>query len=369
MDTFELLKELSETPGPSGFEMQVAAIVERVWQPLVDTITIDRIGSLIAVKQGQGEAPRPRLLLAAHYDELGLVVKKIISQPKDDPEGPGFLAITGVGGVDRRQLFGQQVTVHGSGGNGQELPGIIGALPGHLQDSDDGDKPYGFDNLVVDVGRPVAELKQLVSVGDFISFRQPMRKLLNNRVAGKALDNRASVAAVTVCLEALQGRRHDWDVVAVATAQEETRLLGAFTSAFAQNPDAAIAIDVTFGKGPGATDAGTFELDGGPAVGLGPNVHPGLYRQIQDAAAALEMKVHPDPHSRYSGTDAFGLQVAREGIPTGLLSIPLRYMHTMVESVAVADVERTGRLLAEFIVRLDNDFLSKIAKEMMEDEA
>jgi tetrahedral aminopeptidase len=369
MDTFELLKELTETPGPSGFETQVAAVVERVWRPLVDSLTIDRVGSLVAVKQGKGEAPRPRLLLAAHYDELGLVVKKVISYPKDDPNGHGFLAITGVGGVDRRQLFGQPVLVHGSGPDRPELPGIIGALPGHLQESEDRDKPYSFDHLVVDVGRPVEELKQLVSVGDFISFRQPLQKLLNGRVAGKALDNRASVAAVTVCLEALQGRQHDWDVIAVATAQEETRLLGAFTSAFAENPDAAIAIDVTFGKGPGATDAGTFELDGGPAVGLGPNVHPGMHRQLQEAAAALEMKVHPDPHSRFSGTDAFGLQVAREGIPTGLLGIPLRYMHTMVESVATADIERVGRLLAEFIVRLDSDFLSKLAKEMMEDEA
>jgi endoglucanase len=169
-----------------------------------------------------------------------------------------------------------------------------------------------------------------------------------------------------VCLDYLNGRSHDWDIVAVATSQEETRLLGAFTSAYSQRPDAAIAIDVTFGKGPGATDAGTFELGGGPTLDLGPNVHPGMLAGLQDAAKALEMKVHISTHSRYSGTDAFGLQVAREGIPTGLIGIPLRYMHTPVESIDMADVERSGRIMGEFAARLDDKFLGKLAEGMME---
>ena len=154
-------------------------------------------------------------------------------------------------------------------------------------------------------------------------------------------------------------------MVAVATAQEETALLGAFTSAFSQSPDAAIAIDVTFGQGPGAKDDETFELDNGPTIGLGPNFHPGIYEALNDAAGRWEMKVHTEAAWYAGGTDAYGLQVARQGIPTGLVSIPLRYMHTMVETVAIRDVKRTGRLLAELVAGLNSDFLDEISLKMM----
>ena len=357
MDIFKLLKTLTETAGPSGYEQGIAAVITELWQPYVDEISADRVGSLTAVKYGSGPEPRPRLLLAAHMDEIALMVKQIVEH-----YGNGFLRLTHVGGIDIRHLYGQLVTVHGV----RDLSGVVGSLPGRMLPPERKDKPFGWEDLCVDVGLPAAELEQLVSVGSFISFRQPLRKLQGKRVTGKALDNRASVAAVTVCLDYLHGRSHDWDVVAVATAQEETRLLGAFTSAHARRPDAAIAIDVTFGKGPGANDANTFELGGGPILDMGPNVHPGMFKALQNAAKTLEMKVHTGTHARYSGTDAFGLQVARAGIPTGLVGIPLRYMHTTVESIDTADVKRSGRLLGELVANLDGKFLNKLAKGMME---
>ena len=243
---------------------------------------------------------------------------------------------------------------------------MIGSLPAAMLPPNKRNKPFGWEELCVDVGLPAKEVEELVSIGNFISFRQPLKKLQGKRVAGKSLDNRAAVAAVTVCLDNLNGRAHDWDIIAVATSQEETRLLGAYTSAYQQRPDAAIAIDVTFGKGPGAADAGTFELGGGPTLGIGPNVHLGMLKGLQDAAKAIELKVNSEAHSRYSGTDAFALQVAREGIPTGLIGIPLRYMHTMVESIDTSDVERSGRLMSEFAARLDDTFLDKLAEGMME---
>ena len=356
MNIFKLLKTLTETAGPSGYEQNIAAAITELWQPYVDDITTDRVGSLIAVKRGQGAEPRPCLLLAAHMDEIALMVKQVVEH-----NGNGFLRLTNVGGVDIRHLYGQLVTVHGE----RDLSGVIGSLPGRMLPSERREKPFGWEDLCVDVGLPIAEVEKLVSIGSFISFRQPLRKLQGKRVAGKALDNRASVAVVTVCLAYLNGRSHDWDVVAVATAQEETRLLGAYTSAYAQRPDAAIAIDVTFGKGPGANDANTFELGSGPVLDLGPNVHPGMLKALQDTAKAMEMKVNIGTHSRYSGTDAFALQVAREGIPTGLIGVPLRYMHTMVESIDTADVERSGRLVGELIANLDDKFLDKLAEGMM----
>lgn len=362
MNTFEVLKQLTETPGPSGMETGIATVVRSIWEPLADEIQSDRLGNLLAIKRGRGsengEQPL-RLLVAAHMDEIGLMVNQIEHYPDED--GWGFLRLTNVGGVDVRHLYGQQVTVHGK----RDLPGIIGALPPHMLPEFNHNNSYRFDELVVDVGLRAAELRELVHVGDFISFEQPMRKLMNNRATGKAIDNRASVVAVAVALEYLQGRFHEWDVIATATVQEETRLLGAFTSAFDQHPDAAVALDVTFAKGPGTKDGELFELDGGPTLGLGPNVHPVVLQKLQNAADALEMTVHVEPHTSGSGTDAYGLQVARSGIPTGLISIPLRYMHTMVETVALADIERAGRLLGEFIARLDASFPEEVHKVMM----
>jgi endoglucanase len=366
MNNRKLLKNLSEIPGPSGFESRIAKAIREAWLPYVDSISMDRIGSVVAVKRGRGVKNGQRLLLAAHMDEIGLMVKEIIAT-SENQMNQGFLRVTNVGGVDIRHLYGQMVVVHATGQGEPDLVGVLGSLPSSMLPEVKRDKPYGYDDLVVDVGLPEATLRERVFVGDFISFHQPLRKLMNKRVTGKALDNRASVTALAVCLEYLSGRRHDWDVITVATAQEETNLLGAFTSAFSQQPEIAIAVDVTFGRGPGANDAGTFELGGGPTVGLGPNVHPGIFKGLNDAANSLEMKVHTDLHSSYSGTDAFGLQIARQGIPTGLVGIPLRYMHTMVESVSITDIERAGRLIGEFVARLEDDFLSDLTAKMMED--
>jgi putative aminopeptidase FrvX len=363
----ELLKNLTESASPSGYEFEISQSIKKVWQNLVDSLEEDQVGNLIGIKQGSGGAQRRKILLAAHMDEIGLMVKQIVAFP-DQESGNGFLKFTLVGGVDLRHLFGQTVLVHGSGPDGRSLVGIIGALPTQMLPNANQSETYDYDDLVIDVGLPYQQLGASVAVGDFISFRQPLRKLLNKRVTGKALDNRASVAAVTVCLEQLQERQHDWDIIAVATAQEETRLLGAFASAFRLEPDLAIAMDVTFGLGPGTKEGEAFEIGGGPTLGFGPNIYPGIYEKLKETASKIEMKVHTEPASYPGGTDAFALQIARQGIPTGLVSIPLRYMHTMVETVALVDIKRSGRLLAEFISGLKENFLEDVAKNMIERE-
>jgi len=359
MEITKLLKQYSETPGPSGFEQRIGEVVLQSWQPLADDVFIDRLGNVIASKEGSGSGPRPKLLLAAHIDEIGLMVKKIVTHHKN-----GFLRVTKVGGVDIRHLYGQTVIVHGQ----RDFVGVIGSLPDAMLPASRRRKPFGFEDLVIDPGLPSKDIHELVNVGDFVSFRQPFRKMISPIVTGKALDNRASVAALTLCLDYLQNRGHTWDLICVGTAQEETRLLGAFTSSFAQIPDAAVAIDVTFAKGPGLTDNNAFELGSGPALEIGPNVHPGMYKTLQEAAKALEMKTSTSLHVRASGTDAFGIQVSRSGIPTGLVSIPLRYMHTMVETIHTADVARAGRLLGEFAARLDKNFLENLAKAMLDEK-
>jgi endoglucanase len=356
MDTYKLLRKLTDPPGPSGFENLISMAIKEAWQPYVDSISTDRVGNLIAVKHGHGVAPRPRILLAAHMDEIGLMVLQITEQ-----FGNGFLRVTQLGGVDNRHLFGQLVTVHGR----RDLSGVIGCLPSSMLPENRHAKPFALENLFVDVGLPVVEVRELVNVGDYITFRQPLRKMIGSRVTGKALDNRASVAALTICLEMLMEHAHTWDVIAVATTQEETSMLGAFTSGHALQPDLAMAIDTGFGKGPGANDVNTFELGSGPIIDLGPNVHPGMLKALQAAAKNLEMRTNTGVHAGSSGTDAYGLQIARQGIPTGVLSIALRYMHSMVELVDTRDIERCGRLLAQFVTHLDEHFLDELASGMM----
>jgi endoglucanase len=182
-------------------------------------------------------------------------------------------------------------------------------------------------------------------------------------LAGHTLDNRASVAALTVCLEALQGRPLKWDLWAVASTQEEETLGGAGTSAFQLHPALAIAVDVTFATSPGASSNKTFEMGKGIVLGLGPNIHPAFHQALKELADRLEIPYKIEVTGPHSGTDAYTMQVAAEGIPTMLVAIPLRYMHTPVEMISMKDITRAGRLLAEFAAGLDDEFMKKLAWE------
>ncbi len=372
MNSFNLLQTLCETPGPSGFEADIASVIEEIWEPLTDEISVDITGSLTARRKGNGQLQkgadgserRPTIMLAAHMDELGLMVTNLLEH-----NGNGFLRTINLGGVDWRQTNGQRVVVHGfdpENGTPKNLPGVIGNLPGWMLPPDKQGKPYSYETLVVDTGLPFETLKKYVSVGNAISFDRPLQKLQDMRVAGKALDNRCSVAILTICLEQLANRAHAWDVLAVATAQEETRLLGAFNTANAFRPDIAIAIDVTFGSGPLASDERTFKLGDGPVIGHMPDCHAGVSGGLKAAAKQLDMKTQNEYNARPGGTDAFNIQIAAEGIPTGIIGVALRYMHTMTEHIDLRDVERSGRLLAEYIVSLNEETLPSFSKMMMD---
>jgi len=348
LDVIPLLKQLSEARGLSGFEGPVRDLVRETWEPFVDQLDEGRLGSLIAVKRGRGEEPRPRLMLAAHMDEVGLMVTDV---------DKGFLRVSRVGGTDRRVLLGLEVTVHGE----RDLPGVVATRPPHVLPSEERKKTVPLEKIFVDVGLPAEEVQELVSIGDLISIDRRMSELANRRVAGKAFDDRACVAAISLALERLSKIDHAWDVVAVATVQEETGLKGALTAAFGIAPDLAIALDVTFGEQPGADKWGTFPLGEGPAIGLGPNFHPKLVERLKKVAEDREIPYKMDPIPGRSGTDAWAIQVSRDGVPTALVSIPLRYMHQPVETLAAEDVERAGRLLAAFAADAETGLLGEIA--------
>jgi endoglucanase len=290
-------------------------------------------------------------MLAAHMDAIGLMVSQV--------EGE-FLRVVPVGGIDARVMPGQLVTVHGR----EDLPGLVVQPPAFLLPKANREGVVPLSELLVDAGLPADTLRVsgLVKVGDVISFAQPLVELQNELLAAKSLDNRASVAALTVCLETLKSRPRVWDVIAVATVQEEIGLQGARASAFALHPELAIAVDVTHGSGPASKEFSdkTFPLGGGPVLGLGPNIHPGLHAALKAAADRAEMPYTVEPMPTHSGTDAYAIQIAREGIPTMVVSIPLRNMHTPVEVLALKDVARVGRLLAEFVAGLGADFMNTL---------
>jgi endoglucanase len=351
MDTAALLKQLSHTPGISGHEAEIRSVVLREWGRWAAETRVDKVGNALAVCHGidRAAAPRRSIMLATHMDEIGLMVSGVKH---------GFLQVVALGDVDARILPGQEVIVHTQRGvpGRRDLPGLIVSTPPHLLKTGERGKVVPLDQLWIDVGLSARQVEQLVRVGDLVSLRRSVIELKNGLLAGKAFDNRASIAAVAVCLEQLQQLQHQWDVLAVATVQEEIGLLGAATSAFALQPDVAIAIDVTYATQHNADDVETFALDKGPTINVGPNVHPRMVQGLRAAAKRLELETRLEPLTGDSGTDGWAIQVAREGIPTGIVAIPIRSMHTPVETVAIKDIERTGRLLAEFIRGLDEEF-------------
>lgn len=346
------LKSLLSAAGISAYEGPAARLIEEQWRPLVDELRFSRIGSLEARKRGSGTEPRPSIMVATHMDAIGMMVTSITE---------GFLHFTQVGGIDPRILPGTPVRVHTS--SGEELPGIVVLPPARALPASLGDGVVGLEHLLIDLALPPEEVSARVRTGDPVSFATEPKELAGETLCGHTLDNRASVAVLTIALQELQKRTHVWDVWAVATAQEEVSLGGAFTSAFGLRPQLAVAVDVTFAKGPGANDWQTVPLGKGPTLTMGPNIHPYLFKKFEELAKSLEIPYQIEVTPRHTGTDGYATQVSAEGIPTMVIGIPLRYMHTPVELVSLKDIQRAGRLLAEFIASLEADFIEKIVWE------
>lgn len=346
-ELLHFLKSLTSASGLSGYEAPVRDLIEEAWRPLTDEVDVSRLGSLHGLRRGTAPEPRASLLLGAHMDAIGLMVTGVVD---------GFLRMTQVGGLDPRVLPGQSVTIHGR----EDMHGVIVQPPSHLLPPGNQQGPVAIKNLLVDTGLTPRQVSRRVRIGDLISFAQPPLEMGKDILVGHSLDNRASVAAITSCLQELQDRTLTWDVWAVATSQEEVTFGGASTSAFQLRPTLAVAIDVTFGTGPGSPSHKTFPIGKGITLAWGPNIHPALHEAFKEVADRLEIPYKVEVMPRHSATDAFAFQVAAEGIPTMLVGIPLRYMHTPVEMVSLKDITRAGRLLAEFSSGVDAEFMDKL---------
>ncbi len=360
MSAKDFLKKLSEASGVSGYEHTIRDLVIEEFRPLVDEISVTKMGSIIALKHGartgNGKLLAPKLLIEGHMDEIGLMVTDI---------DHGFLRFTQVGGFDVRVLVAQEVLVHAK----KELHGIIGSRPPHVLTEEERKQVIPMSDLFVDVGLAEDQARKLVQVGDLITIQRNMLSLNGNLVSGKAFDDRAALVAVAEGLRHLSTTKHVCDVYAVANVQEEIGLRGAETSAFQINPDVAIAIDVTHAEQPNGTEINAVPLNAGMGIAMGPNIHPLLHQKLTEVAKANEIPYQVTAYSGATGTNAWAMQVVREGIPTALIEVPLRYMHTSVETISVGDLERIGRLLSAFAASVDEKFTKELNGTALENES
>ena len=347
METAALLRELTEARGPSGYEEEVRKVIAARFAAHALDVRVDPMGNCIARLPGSGETPtvgeRPMLMLTAHMDEIALIVSQVEK---------GFLRVAQVGGFDPRVLLAQEVVVHGT----REIPGLVVSVPPHFTDAADREKPVPLEKLFIDTGLLPSDVESLVRVGDLVTLRPRWTELSGGYAACKSIDDRAGIAAMVLCLDELSRRGHSWDVLAVAAAQEEVGSRGAIAGAFGTAPTAAVAIDVTFGIQSGLSSTEAMKMDAGPTIAMGPNFHPRLFDRLVEAAKGIELPHQVEIIPAESGTDAWHIQVSRSGVPCALVGIPARYMHTPVETICLRDIERTARLLTEFVCRLPPDF-------------
>ncbi|BDI30372.1 peptidase M42 [Capsulimonas corticalis] len=339
---FDLLKRLCETPGVSGGEDPIRKLAAAEMRPFVDTLSIDAMGSVIGIQEGKPGGPR--VMIAAHIDEIGFRVRHI-----DDK---GFVWIAPVGGWDTRNLVMQRVFVHGFAG--QSLRGALTptSKPRHLIQGDEGSKVGKIEEFYVDLGLPGDDVKGLVEVGDMVTMDRTTEQI-GDMVLSKTLDDRLGVFIMIEALRKLQGKDITATVLAVATTQEEVGLRGAIPAAYALNPDIGVAVDITVAYDvPGTSEADRItSLGAGVAIKISDTSlisHPKLVRHFRDIAQAQGIS-HQLEMLPYGGTDAGGIQRSRSGVPSITLSIPTRYPHSPNEMAHLDDIQATIDLLAAYL--------------------
>ena len=332
------LKSLLETPSPSGFERPIQDVVRAWARPYADEVRTDRHGNVIAVLDPRGQ---PRVMLAGHCDQIGLMVQHI-----DDH---GFLYVQPIGGWDMQVLLGQKLTVWTQEG---PVAGVVSRRAPHLLTAEERNKVPQFTDVWVDVGaKDRAEAESWIRHGDPVTFALGYHELRNRLAMSPALDDKVGVWTVMEALRLLKGRALQAAVYCVSTVQEEVGLRGAATSTYGIHPAVGIAVDVchaTDTPGNDKKQLGDTRLGGGPVVFRGANINPRVFERLEESARQFELAVQVRGVPRATGTDANVMQISRDGVATGLVGIPNRYMHSPVEVACLDDLERAARLLAEF---------------------
>ena len=338
MDIKACLAALSSASGPSGRETPVA-LEAMEWvrrycrQSNLHSAGIDRFGNLFACYPC-GKPNAKKIVLDAHLDEVGL----LITGAED-----GFLRFRSVGGIDPRMLPNREVTIL------TEPPtfGLVAVLPPHVQKPGDANKSIPLDELYIDAGLTQEEGEKLV--GTFAVPRGTVQSHLNDVVSGKALDDRAGFVTLLRTVELLKDEELDTDLWIMGSSREETNGGGALVGAFGIQPDCFIAVDVTHARTPDGPKEETFPAGKGTVIGIGPNITRWMSDRLIKKAEENGIPWLPEVMTGHTGTNAWGVQTAREGIPTAVVSLPLKYMHSPVETLDLADLEATASLLAAFV--------------------
>jgi len=344
-ERLEFLRRCMETVCPSGYEEGISRVWREEADRFADRTWADVHGNSFAVVN---EGGTPRVMLAGHADEIGLMVTYI--------DENGFLSFSGIGGWDTQVLPGQRVRVQGKAG---ELIGVIGRKPIHLLQEEERKKVVRMEDLWIDIGaKDRDEAGQLVSIGDPVVLDYGFALLRNDLAVARGFDDRVGAFVVLEAARLLSAMSPKAAVYAVATVQEEIGLRGARTSAFGIDPQVGIAVDVGFatdtpGMGEEKKRVGEVTMGKGPVITRGPNINPKLFSLLVKTAEEKKIPYQIEGSSRGTGTDANAIQLNRAGVATGLISVPNRYMHSPCEVVHLGDLELVATLMAETVARID----------------
>ena len=345
----KFFKSLVEVPSPSGYEQPAAAALREYLTPFADDVETNVMGSVHALLKGSAaevDGRRVSVMLAGHIDEIGLMVSYIM------PEG--FLAFRSIGGVDEAILPGMRVDVHTDGG---VLRGVLGRMPIHLLEEDERKTVTKMHKLFIDLGMPAEDVKKKVRIGDPITFGVGFEEFGDGMAVSRAMDDKMGAF---ICAEVLREVKKRGgakvDLVVAGTVQEEIGMRGGITSAYGVDPIVGIAVEVGHATDYPDVDKrkhGEAACGKGPIITRGANINPMVFKGLTAAAKKAKVAVQFDGEPRGTGTDANGIQLSRGGKAAGLVSIPLRYMHTPNETLAISDVEDAIKLLAEYVIALD----------------
>jgi tetrahedral aminopeptidase len=341
------LRRMIAAPSPSGFEQPVQQVIREELQQHSDQVRTDVHGNVIATLNPGG---KPRVMLTAHCDEIGFMVRYI--------DEHGFIYFAPIGGHDAATLGGERVHLHAPAG---PILGVIGSRAIHTQGRDERGKVPPLSEMWIDIGTTNGEdVKELIPIGTVATRAAQLEPLRGELIASRALDNKAGIFTIVEAMRRLHERREQLkaSVFCVSAVQEEVGSRGARTSAYEVDPLIALVVDVTFASDHPQTskhDLGDVKLNGGPVLTIGGRVNPRVYQLLVEAATQAEMAYQFDPQASYTGTDTDIIQISRGGVATGLVNIPLRYMHTGSEIVSLKDLDEVAELLARFVLLVDEE--------------
>lgn len=338
MNLKEKIEILCAAPGIAGYEYGASAAALQLLKEYAPDAQMDAFYNVTGIVREPKEGEKT-ILLDAHIDEIGMIVTHV--------DANGFLKVAGCGGVDRRLVLGQEVTVYGK----QEISGVIAAMPPHLSSGADEKKVPEIESVLIDIGRTREQAKSIVSLGDRVGIRSEFQQLLGNRVSSKALDDRCAVAIILEVLQRLQGKELHCGLSVLFSSQEETGEKGARIAGYRMKPDLAVALDVSFAHTPDADEYKCGKMGKGVMVGISPTLDRQMCSDFVRIAQQKGIPYQTEVMGGTTGTNADSIGTLRGGVRMGLLSIPLKYMHTPVEVIDLGDCESVAVLLTEYLMQ------------------